>query len=249
MRISVVTVCYNAINDIECTILSVINQTYKDIEYIVIDGASTDGTVDILSKYSKFISCIISESDKGIYDAMNKGIDIATGDYVIFMNAGDMFISDSIVEVCANKMDNYCGYYGDALFTNTTRSFYYGGYFTSNRLTMQNICHQSIFYPLKELKNRKYDLKYRILADWDMNIYLWKRIEFVYLEMLISKYDTGGISGMITDKIFCRNKRKLILLNLGFLPLLYSYGMSIQYKIKRLKDILSEKLNKILQLK
>lgn len=96
-KISVVTVCYNAVNDIEKTILSVINQTYPNIEYLIIDGGSTDGTMDIVNKYKDKIDVIVSEPDKGIYDAMNKGIDRATGEWINFMNAGDCFFEKETV--------------------------------------------------------------------------------------------------------------------------------------------------------
>ena len=89
MKVSVVTVCLNAVNEIERTMLSVLDQTYTNIEYIVIDGGSTDGTVDIIRKYQDRIAHFISEPDKGLYDAMNKGIDLATGEWINFMNAGD----------------------------------------------------------------------------------------------------------------------------------------------------------------
>ena len=82
MKISIVTVCYNAVSVIENTILSVINQTYPDIEYIIIDGGSTDGTVEIIEKYSDRLAYWVSEPDNGIYDAMNKGIKVVTGDYI-----------------------------------------------------------------------------------------------------------------------------------------------------------------------
>lgn len=92
MKISVVTVCYNAADTIEKTILSVLNQTYHDIEYIIIDGGSTDGTVEIIRKYADKIAYWVSEPDKGIYDAMNKGIEVATGSGLILWMRGIGFI-------------------------------------------------------------------------------------------------------------------------------------------------------------
>ena len=94
--ISVITVCYNAENNLERTILSVLNQTYSNIEYIIIDGGSTDGTIDLIKKYADKITYWQSETDKGIYDAMNKGIQKATGEWINFMNAGDLFSSTTI---------------------------------------------------------------------------------------------------------------------------------------------------------
>ena len=98
MKISVVTVCYNSVDSIEETMLSVLNQTYSDVEYIIIDGGSTDGTVDIIKKYADRLVYWVSEPDKGIYDAMNKGIAAATGDYINFMNSGDRFASTNVIE-------------------------------------------------------------------------------------------------------------------------------------------------------
>ena len=98
MKISVITVCYNAVSTIEETIKSVVGQTYPDIEYIIIDGGSKDGTVDIIKKYADKIAYWVSEPDKGIYDAMNKGIAAATGDYINMMNSGDTFVNDKTVE-------------------------------------------------------------------------------------------------------------------------------------------------------
>ena len=98
MKISVVTVCYNAADTIEKTMLSVLNQTYHDIEYIIIDGGSTDGTVEIIRKYADRIAYWVSEPDKGIYDAMNKGIKVATGEWINFMNAGDEFVDEGVIE-------------------------------------------------------------------------------------------------------------------------------------------------------
>ena len=111
--LSVITIVYNNVRDIERTMLSVLNQTYHAIEYIVIDGASTDGTLDIIKQYKNRITKLISEKDKGIYDAMNKGLAIATGDYVIFMNSGDEFYAtDTVAKVFASAPDADI-YYGE----------------------------------------------------------------------------------------------------------------------------------------
>ena len=97
-KFSVITVCYNAQSVIEDTIQSVIAQTYHHVEYILIDGASTDRTMNIVNKYKAHITTIVSEPDKGIYDAMNKGILLATGDYLCFLNAGDSFHEDDTLQ-------------------------------------------------------------------------------------------------------------------------------------------------------
>ena len=101
--ISVVTVSYNAVDTIERTILSVLNQTYSDIEYIIIDGGSTDGTVDLIKKYADKITYWVSEPDQGIYDAMNKGIDVATGEWINFMNSGDSFYRQDVLSSLFDK--------------------------------------------------------------------------------------------------------------------------------------------------
>jgi len=116
--ISVITVCYNAEKYIEETIQSVSRQTYPHIEYIIVDGLSKDGTLQIVEKYRSVIHQVISEKDKGIYDAMNKGLRLATGDYVIFMNAGDIFYNDEILQQTFAAGDEYDVYFGDTLFVN-----------------------------------------------------------------------------------------------------------------------------------
>ena len=95
---SVITITYNAAATLEETILSVISQTYHHVEYIIVDGASTDGTMQIVERYRNKINKMVSEPDKGLYDAMNKGIDLATGDYLVFLNAGDSFHADTTLQ-------------------------------------------------------------------------------------------------------------------------------------------------------
>ena len=110
--ISVITVCYNAVANIEETMLSVLNQRYDKVEYIVIDGGSKDGTLDVIKKYANKLAYWISEPDKGIYDAMNKGIAKATGDWINFMNAGDKFINEEVLNKRHYKIFCVNGKYG-----------------------------------------------------------------------------------------------------------------------------------------
>ena len=101
MRISIITVCFNSSKTIEKTFQSVQNQTYNDIEYIVIDGKSKDGTIKIIENHKEIISKYISEKDKGLYDAMNKGIALATGDIIGILNSDDIFVDDQVLEKVA----------------------------------------------------------------------------------------------------------------------------------------------------
>jgi glycosyltransferase involved in cell wall biosynthesis len=145
--ITVITITYNAEKTIEETILSVINQTYENKEYIIIDGCSTDSTIDIIKKYKDKINCWISESDNGIYNAMNKGIDLAHGNYINFMNSGDVF---SDLNVLAN------------IFSSEHRAFIYSDFYVNKIYGLKKynasykngvIMHQSVIYR-KDLHKR-----------------------------------------------------------------------------------------------
>ena len=123
MMISLITVCYNASSTIEYTFKSIQMQTYKNIEYIVIDGNSNDGTKEIINRYSQIITKYISESDKGIYDAMNKGINLASGDIIGFLNADDIYanvnVLNRIAEILENKSIDAC--YSDLVYVNNNK--------------------------------------------------------------------------------------------------------------------------------
>ena len=118
VKVSIVTVVYNAADQIESTVLSVLDQNYGNVEYVVIDGGSTDGTLEILNKYRDRIACLVSERDGGIYDAMNKGITVATGEWVGLMNAGDSFAADDVLSRVFRAGQRYQGVdvlHGDAI--------------------------------------------------------------------------------------------------------------------------------------
>lgn len=201
LRFSVITVMFNAEKYAEKTILSVINQNYKNVQFIVVDGKSTDNTKEVLNKYKDHIDVLISEKDHGIYDAMNKGIGVADGDYLIFMNAGDRFASSSVLEIMNNSIKNSAYvYYGNTLQVYADKVERRIEKTNRFRITRFNICHQSLFYPSALLKNNPYDLNYSVLADWVLNIKLMGITRFKYVETDICEYDMTGLSS--TDDKF-----------------------------------------------
>lgn len=197
MKISIITVCYNAALYIEETILSVINQTYKDLEYIIIDGGSNDGTVDIIKKYSSQITYWVSESDKGIYDAMNKGIHKATGDWINFMNAGDCFTNyDIISNIFKSPIPNNIKFiYGDINFIKEEQCTHIHAVapkYIKNRMPCS---HQALF--IRNMENIDFNLKYRIASDYDVvhRFYIqYKENIFKYIPIIICNFDGNGIS-------------------------------------------------------
>jgi glycosyltransferase involved in cell wall biosynthesis len=197
-KITIVTVVYNGVEQIEKTIKSVISQAYDRIEYIVIDGASDDGTVEIIKKYEKHISYWISEKDSGIYDAMNKGIDAATGEWINFMNAGDTFVSDrvvsKVVSMKSKDSDLVCGdinnqINGKYVYTQAAGiSEIFNGFFTF-------CCHQALFAKSTLLKKYKFNTIYKIAGDFDfiLQCYL-DGSKFEFLDIVITNYLNGGTS-------------------------------------------------------
>ncbi len=167
-KISVVTVCYNAVNDIEKTILSVINQTYPNVEYLIIDGGSTDGTMDVVNKYKDKIDVIVSEPDKGIYDAMNKGAKLSRGIYVQFLNAGDILFDNNVFSTLFNDIecDEVDVLYGDIVYVMNYGRFYKKPEPIDNFRKTFPIAHPATFVNKKILKTLRFDTKYRIAADF-----------------------------------------------------------------------------------
>ena len=194
--ISVVTICYNAKNDLEKTILSVLSQTYQDIEYIIIDGGSTDGTVDIIHKYSERLFYWISEPDKGIYDAMNKGMDRATGSWIIFMNAGDTFCDNEVIKNIFgyNDLSDYSVIYGDCYVSKLNQLQYLKASSMKKVHVQMPFCHQSSFIRKTRLR---FSIDLKIAADYQM-IYEYYRMNgissFLYISKPISVFGATGIS-------------------------------------------------------
>lgn len=197
-KISVVTVVYNGGSVIEETIKSVINQTYSNMEYLVIDGGSTDGTIDIIKKYQDKITYWISEPDKGIYDAMNKAINLACGSWINFMNAGDYFYSDTVLcDIFGNNADytEYATIYGDAEYRLSDFSYIRPGY-DCDRDHFMPFSHQAAFARADVAKKNKFNLKYRIAADTEFFLRLNREnYKLKHISVIVCSYDASeGLS-------------------------------------------------------
>lgn len=195
--VTIITVVYNADKSIDDTILSVIEQKkrYKNenIEYIIIDGKSTDNTIDIIKKYNQYIDFWISEPDKGIYDAMNKGIDIAKGEYIFFLGADDILLNLPLNILTKAKEKNINAVIGNVLLSNDK---IFNSDFSWKLLYMNTIHHQGLFLQSKILKRYHFNIKYKVYADHDLNQKLYKKhITFMKVDELISKFSIEGISG------------------------------------------------------
>lgn len=198
--LSIITVVYNNVRDVERTMLSVLRQTYANIEYIIIDGASTDGTLAIIQKHQNRIARLVSEKDKGIYDAMNKGLALATGDYVLFMNSGDELYDAGTIEAVFASSPDADIYYGETEMIDADskslgqrrhkapgkfnwRSFKYG----------MSVSHQAIY--IRRSLTKPYDSRYQLSADIDWILHAAKQAKrIVNVKRYVAKYLVGGMS-------------------------------------------------------
>lgn len=235
IRFSVITVCYNASATIRETIASVLGQTYRDVEYIVVDGKSSDGTVDILQGITDERMKFVSEKDTGIFNAMNKGLKMASGDYLIFLGADDVFYDrDVLTRVAAKVTDGNDVLYGDVMLKKRQRL--YNGAFSRWTWGHRNISHQCIFYPKSVYARYQYDEKYRSVADWDYNLRLLTiGIPFTYIGETICIFnDADGMSSSVKDREFLKVRRWMVCQAVGVLP--YCWGILQRAKRRLLNE-------------
>jgi putative colanic acid biosynthesis glycosyltransferase len=187
--------------NIETTIASVLNQTYTNIEYILVDGGSTDGTVELIKKHENKIGRWISQPDKGIYDAMNKGIDLATGEWIIFMNSGDSFNHNSILkEISDDFKKDYDFIYGDCVVDYEGFKRHKKAGNIANLWRGMIFSHQSVFIKTYLMKQEKYNIENKIGADFEFIFKMYKQgTKFIYVDRKLALVSAGGLSD--TDRI------------------------------------------------
>ncbi len=215
MKVSIITVVYNNIDTISEAIESVINQTYHDIEYILIDGKSNDGTLEIIKSFGNKISKVVSEEDSGIYDAMNKGISLASGDIIGFINADDKIDNNesvkNIVDLFTDDIDII---YGDLIFVDRLdstkiRRYWKAGEFKKMKYKFGWMTPHPSTYIKKEIyeKYGLFDLRFKIAADYELMLrFMYKNnLRVKYLPEVIVKMRDGGISNNSLANIFISN--------------------------------------------
>jgi glycosyltransferase involved in cell wall biosynthesis len=223
-RISVITIVYNDVKHLEETILSVTEQTFDNIEYIIIDGGSTDGTLDVIKNHADKLSYWISEKDNGIYDAMNKGLRIASGDFVWFLNSGDQIHEKNTVEELVRQIDEETDLiYGETVLINdegeilgmrrkqapenlTWKSFFTG----------MMVCHQSVL--VRRNVAPEYNEKYRFSADFEwVLVSLKKARKIVNSHQILSRYLEEGATTQ-NHKASLKERFDIMKRFFGFIP-------------------------------
>jgi len=233
MKVSIITATYNSERTILDTLNSLENQTYKDIEYIIVDGASNDKTVELIKKNSTRIAKIISEQDQGIYDALNKGIKTATGDVVGFLHSDDLFASDTVIEniVSKFKSTNSDAVYGDLKYvsqndTSKVIRLWKSGEFKLSRIKLGWMPPHPTFFMKRDLYNQfgSFDLSFKIAADYDSLLrYLWvNRISMAYLPEVLTLMRVGGASNRSLANIIQKTKEDIRALSKNKVPVLRS---------------------------
>ena len=195
--VTVVTVVYNGESTIEATVASIVAQTYQYVEYIIIDGASKDSTLGIIQKYAENIDIILSEPDRGIYDAMNKGVARATGEWIIFMNGGDRFFSPTVLEdIFQVPRCDEDVLYGNVIFHNgNAGEMHVEARDLSEFWKGMCFVHQSCMVKTALMKAKPYDTSFRIAGDYKFlfDLYTSGKV-FVHLDMPIARFESGGLS-------------------------------------------------------
>jgi len=216
LKISIITVCYNAQDTIESTIKSVLLQDYNNIEYIIIDGSSTDNTMSIISKYQNDIDIIITEKDNGIYDAINKGISFSTGEIIGLLNADDELFDNDVINKVANifiNSPNIDSIIGDIVFIGNSQQTirkYSSRNWSVNLFSWGFMPPHPSFYCKRSIYKKfgGYDINYKIASDFELLLRFLKiqKINYQYLPSILVKMKTGGVSTRGLKSLYVINK-------------------------------------------
>jgi glycosyltransferase involved in cell wall biosynthesis len=228
LLISVVVPVYNGAEKLRASLDSVVGQEAVEFEVVIVDGGSTDDTVAVARAYADRNVRCLSEPDRGVYDAMNKGIALARGRYVYFLGAGDLLRPDALRHIAEHLTDRPGLIYGDACDVQSRAML--SGAFSNWRLSRGNICHQAIFYhrAVFDLVGL-YDLRYPVVADWVLNMRCFHdaRIEKRHVDLVVADFEGGGLSDTQPDEAFQRDRLDLIRRYLGPVPYVLNAAVAL----------------------
>ncbi|RYX84636.1 glycosyltransferase [bacterium] len=233
--ISIITVSYNAGRSVEKTIQSVVNQSYSTWEYIIIDGGSTDNTVELIQKYEQPNVRWVSEPDLGIYNAMNKGINMSKGDWVIFLGADDQLSPDILLKIHAYLGSQYYAVFGKVQFDNGHVMQSYFGL----RIFLQNtVHHQSVFYKRGLFDEFMYDESYRAISDYELNLMIRKnKLDYKKIDEIISYCSSNGTSSEFNLSLSETNKIRAKVIRNPFVNYLLSSFLYMYYLQKKIRGV------------
>ncbi len=211
-KITVITPTYNAQSTIQNCIESVLQQDYDNIEYLIVDGLSRDNTIDIIKSFKNQKIIFFSEKDNGIYDALNKGIKLATGEWIYILGADDKLFSRTILKEIFARPSSVTAdvLYGNVLYKSVNRI--YDGEFNCRKLLRANICHQAMFIKKAVIERLGYfDIKYVTHADYVLNLKIFgdESLNIKYINVVVAEYNGHGISSKFFDTNFYENQDKL----------------------------------------
>ena len=220
MKISIITVCYNSVTTITDALSSVSDQLYDDIEHIVVNGGSSDGTVDLVKRYGKRVSKIVTGPDGGIYDAMNKGLSLATGDYVAYLNSDDFYTSEKVIQQVAETIHetNADAIYGDLSYVKRNDPKIRVRYWKSQMFQPGSFVrgfappHPTFFMKRKLLNDLGgFDLSYSLASDFDLMFRALeiKKYTSTYMPLELTRMRTGGATNISLSNIVRQNQEIL----------------------------------------
>lgn len=235
-KLSIITINYNNLDGLKRTVESVINQSWNEFEYIIIDGGSTDGSAQYIRENQEHFQYWVSETDKGIYNAMNKGIKVANGEYLLFLNSGDWLIRPLVHIKPFLTKDNV--YYFKPTFDSGGNELNVGDYpkvLTKHFLLFRSLNHQNIVYPKKHIE--LYNEGYMYISDWILNVrlFLFKGVRFERVPRFLSAYDMYGVSSSLSDTGNQANEEKSKYL-MKYFPI--DYVLNNPFTVKRILRVI-----------
>lgn len=234
--ISVITVVYNACNTLDSTIQSVLKQDNNLFEYWIIDGGSTDGSIDIIRKYQHQLAGWLSEPDNGIYDAMNKGVDRANGKWIYFLGGDDRLRPGILKEIQPYLRINLSLLFGDIMYDNGNR---YRSFISLRTILQNTIHHQSAFYNASLFKNYRYNTSMKIVSEYDVHLRIFmQRYPVHYIPLVIADCATGGASDNLNLSLIETNRIRGMHLKEEWKNKIFSILLGLYYTQKEIRQML-----------